>query len=251
MSSNVGFFYGVGVGPGEPGLMPVVAWQALQTCDVILAPRAQSSKASIARRCLDGLDVQEERIREVEFKSTSGRSALHAHYREVAQQIAVDLKAGKNVAYLTIGDPFTYSTYGYALAALKNILPELSHRTFPGVTSYAAAAAALDWPLGEGKERVLVAPCPEEMGELEEDIHCHDIVVLMKIGERLPEVLGLLRKMKIEEHCSLASHVGMSEEKLFRNAAQAGSDGSVGFLSTMLIRKDSREKRPGGSRAAS
>ena len=243
MSSKIGVFYGVGVGPGEPGLMPVVAWQALQTCHVILAPRAQSSQASVTRRCLEGLDVPEDRIREVEFKAASNRSALQGHYREIARQIAADLKMGKNVGYLTIGDPFTYSTYGYALTALKSILPDLAHRTFPGVTSYAAAAAALDWPLGEGKERVLVAPCPEEMSDLQEDIESHDIVVLMKIGERLPLVLDLLGRMGIAEYCSLASHVGMDDEKLFPEATTAKTDGSAGILSTMFIRKNAREKR--------
>ncbi len=217
-------------------MVPVVAWQALQLCEVIFAPRAESAKVSAARKCLEGLDVPGERIREVEFKSME-RKALRTQYRDLARAIAVELRAGRNVAYITIGDPFTYSTYGDALAALRDIHPGVAHRTFPGVTSYAAASAALNWPLGEGRERVLIAPCPGEMAKLREDIESHDIVVLMKIGDQLPEVLALVREMGIEENCALAVRAGMREEKLFASLANVESDKALGVLSTLLIRK--------------
>ena len=61
---------------------------------------------------------------------------------------------------------------------LRERLPGLAHTTFPGVTSFAATASALSWPLGEGKERMLILPCPDDMAALEADIASHDIVVL-------------------------------------------------------------------------
>lgn len=243
MPVKPGVFYGIGVGPGEPGLMPVIAWQALQTCQVIYAPRVQSAAVSAARRCLEGLDVPDDRIREIEFRTSLDGKALRSHFNELARMIAGELCAGKNVAYITIGDPFTYSTYGDALAAVTSLLPGIAHRTFPGVTSYAAASAALDWPLGAGRERVLIAPCPAEMSRLREDIESHDIVVLMKIGDRLGDVLDLVRDMGIEGTCALAAYVGMREQQLFANVAKVKASESLGALSTMLIRKQPREKR--------
>jgi precorrin-2/cobalt-factor-2 C20-methyltransferase len=236
-------FYGIGVGPGEPGLLPLAAWRALKTCDIIFAPRATSADVSAARQCLRGLEIEEEKCREIPFLMTSNRDVLKAHYRELAETISAELQAGKTVAYLTLGDPLTYSTYGYTLAALQDALPTLNHRTFPGVTSYAAVAAAMNWPLGEGRERVLILPCPDDMKNLRRDIETHDIVVLMKISERLPRVLTLLREMEIEEHCVLASHIGMPNEKLFPSLASLESDVSSGYLATMLIRKTAREQR--------
>lgn len=243
MPVKPGVFYGIGVGPGEPGLMPVIAWQALQTCQVIYAPRVQSAAVSAARRCLEGLDVPDDRIREIEFRTSLDGKALRSHFHELARMIAGELCAGKNVAYITIGDPFTYSTYGDALAAVTSLLPGIAHRTFPGVTSYAAASAALDWPLGAGRERVLIAPCPPEMSRLRDDIESHDIVVLMKIGDRLGDVLDLIRDMGIEETCALAAYVGMREQQLFRNLKKIEASETLGALSTMLIRKQPREKR--------
>ena len=243
MSATLGMFYGVGVGPGEPGMLPVAAWRALQSCDVVFAPRAESADSSTARNCLRGFEIAEEKFREIAFTMSPNRDVLRTHYRELAETIAAELRAGKNVAYLTLGDPFTYSTYSYTLAALTDILHPLKHRTFPGITSYAAAAAATNWPLGEGRERVLILPCPEDMATLRRDIEANDIVVLMKISDRLPRVLALLREMGILKHCAMASHLGMPDEKIFADASQLNGDGSLGYLATMLIRKTAREKR--------
>ena len=239
----LGKFYGIGVGPGEPGLIPVAAWEALQGCEVIFLPRAQSMDCSVARRALPPNDFPPERFREIEFNMDPDRAALREHYRELAGMIAAELRAGKSAAWLTLGDPFTYSTYSYALAALLCCLPGLEHRTFPGVTSYCAVAAAAGWPLGEGKERVLILPCPESSDELRAAIETNDVVVLMKIGARLPMALALLREMGIDSHCAFGRRVGMPEELLCADARELREENSPGYLSTMLIRKLPRAKR--------
>jgi len=241
--SQSGMFFGIGVGPGEPGLIPVAAWNTLKKCHVIFVPRARTMNHSVARRCLPPDEIPQERFREVEFAMESDRSVLSEHYAELAELIAAELIEGRDVAYLTLGDPLTYSTYIYTLAALRDRLPDLRHRTFPGVTSYCAVAAAAGFALGEGKERVLILPCPGEMAELRSMIEAHDIVVLMKIGDRLAEVLTLLRQMRIAKHCAFGSHVGMTDEVLYGNVAEMDPDKSAGYLSTLLIRKSAGKKR--------
>jgi len=236
-------FFGIGVGPGEPGLIPVTAWNTLKKCQVIFVPRAKTMNHSVARRCLPANEIPQERFREVEFAMESDRSALAEHYAKLAELIAADLNEGRDVAYLTLGDPLTYSTYIYTLAALRDRMPDLRHRTFPGVTSYCAVAAAAGFALGEGKERVLISPCPTEMAELRSMIEAHDIVVLMKIGDRLAAVLGLLRQMRIANHCAFGSHVGMTDEILYGNVADMDPNKSSGYLSTLLIRKSAGKMR--------
>lgn len=243
MLGNLGTFYGIGVGPGPAGMIPVAAWDALRGSDVVYAPRARGSTASVARQCLAGLELPEDRFRDVEFAMDPDRRVLASHYAELAVMIAAELRAGRTVAYLTIGDSLTYSTYGYTLAALLDVLPGLPHRTFPGVTSFAAAAAALDWPLGEGKERTLILPCPDEMAPLEADIRAHDVVVLMKIGARLPAVLALLGRLGIAEHCAFARRIGLSGEVLHRDASRVDPERESGYLATMLIRRTPYEAR--------
>jgi precorrin-2/cobalt-factor-2 C20-methyltransferase len=241
-TKQLGKFYGIGVGPGPAGLVPVAALHALQQADLIYLPRARSSEISVARQCLAGLAIDERKFREIEFNMDPDRSVLSEHYAELARQVATELREGLTVAYLTIGDSMTYSTYGYLLAALRDLEPALEHTTFPGVTSFAATASALSWPLGEGKERILILPCPDEMSALRADIQSHDIVVLMKIGARLPAVLALLNEMGIAQYCAFARRIGLPGEVLCNDVSQLTEDAS-GYLATMLIRRQAREKR--------
>jgi precorrin-2/cobalt-factor-2 C20-methyltransferase len=234
---GAGMFFGIGVGPGERGLIPLIAWQALEKCSVIFAPRARGMEHSIARNCLPANAIPQERFREIEFSMDSDKDRLGARYAELAETIARELLAGWDVAYLTLGDPLTYSTYIYALGALKERLPNLRHRTFPGVTSYSAVAAATGFPLGERKENVLVLPCPDSAEDLRSMITQHDVVILLKIGHRLPAVLRLLREMEIAEHCVFGHHVGMADERLCIPVGGMEAEHVNGYLSTMLIRK--------------
>jgi precorrin-2/cobalt-factor-2 C20-methyltransferase len=241
--TKTGTFWGIGVGPGPAGYLPLAALDALQKADVIYAPRARSADTSVAMQCLAGIEIALERVREIEFNMDPDRTVLREHYAQLAETIAADLQAGRNVAYLTIGDSLTYSTYGYVLAALRDEIADLPHRTFPGITSYAAAASALGWPLGEGKERTLILPCPDDAAALKQEIETHDIVVLMKVGVRLPWVLELLKEMGIAEHCAFARRIGLPGEILASDLGNLCASEDMGYLATLLIRKTAREKR--------
>ena len=229
-------FWGIGVGPGPAGYLPLAAMQALQQADLVYVPRARSADVSVAMQCLEGVAIAPERLREIEFNMDPDRNVLREHYAQLALEIATELRAGRSVAYITIGDSLTYSTYGYVLAALQDLLP-----------GYASAAAALDWPLGVGKERTLILPCPEDAATLQQEIETHDIVVLMKVGARLPWVLDLLRSMGIAEHCAFARRIGLDGEVLasdLRNIEAGDGDHAVsGYLAVLLIRKTALEKR--------
>lgn len=242
-AAATGTLWGIGVGPGPAGYLPLAALDALRRADLVYAPRARGADASVALQCLAGIELAPERLREIEFTMDPDRGVLTGHYGQLADLIAAELRAGRNVAYLTIGDSLTYSTYGYVLAALRERLPALPHRTFPGITSYAAAASALGWPLGEGKERTLILPCPDDADELRREIEGHDIVVLMKVGARLGWVLELLRGMGIAGQCAFARRIGLPGEMLAADVNGLCATQAMGYLATLLIRKNPREKR--------
>jgi precorrin-2/cobalt-factor-2 C20-methyltransferase len=238
-----GMFYGIGVGPGPAKFLSVAAWEALRSCAVVFYPRATSQERSAALQALDGLSLPHVQWHEVPFCMNPDRNVLRQHYADLAETVREPLQRGDNVAYLTLGDALTFSTYGYLIAALREGFPQLKHRTYPGVTSFAALSAHFDWPLGEGKERVLILPCPDDMGALRADIETHDVVVLMKIGRRLPRVLDVLSELKIAEHCVFARRLGFGDELVSDRVEQLSRAEETGYLSTMLIRRTEREVR--------
>tara|TARA_B110000305_G_C19353842_1_gene595712 strand:- start:517 stop:1254 length:738 start_codon:yes stop_codon:yes gene_type:complete len=233
---NTGEFYGFGVGPGEAGLLPLIAAEKLKECDLIFSPKASNTKTSTARTYIAHLNIPSERFHEVDFLMDNDRTVLTDHYAELAKGISEALFESKTVGYITIGDPFIFSTYSYTLNALLEIIPDLTHRTFPGISSFQAVASACSWPLGEGKERILILPCPDDMNELEKEIQTHDIVILMKIGKRYEKVRHLISKLNIEENCCLGHRVGTSDESIFNGSLP--EEKTFGYFTTMLIRAE-------------
>jgi precorrin-2/cobalt-factor-2 C20-methyltransferase len=237
MSTNA-IFYGIGVGPGPAGLIPMAAVRVLRTADVIVIPRARMSESSVAQHCVADLGLPPEKFQEIVFNMDAERTQAVRAYEETAGQIAKQLQEGKTVAYLTIGDSMTFSTYGYLLTALKRLIPTLECKTFPGITSYATIAAAVGWPLGQGKERVLILPCPDEAPELVKALHENEIVVLMKIGRRMAVVQEALAQCNAFE-CAIGQKVGLPDEVISTDLDRFLQSGGAGYLTTMIIRRRS------------
>jgi precorrin-2/cobalt-factor-2 C20-methyltransferase len=55
--------------------------------------------------------------------------------------------------------------------------------------------------------------------------------------------LQVLREMGIGEHCALASRIGLPGETLCDDLGALPETASLGYLSTMLIRRTARKKR--------
>jgi len=234
--SRTGTFFGIGVGPGEQGLIPILAWEQLQNCGAIYVPKATSQDASTARACLPPHSIPDSRFHEVEFDMSRNHDALLVRYATIAESIASHLQGGIDVAYLTLGDTMTYSTFNYALRAVRKVLPEVRWKIFPGVTSYSALAASTGFSLGEGKERIQILPCPESLDDLETVIKRNDIVILMKIGQRLTGVLELLQRMDLSKYCAFGARIGMRDGYCLSDLSSLLENTPSGYLASMLIR---------------
>lgn len=231
-----GMFIGVGTGPGGEGLIPVAGWAAVQAADWVYLPRARGAAGSVASLGLPG-EIEAGRIVEVAFDMSVDHGELLERYYTLAQEIVARIRAGSDVAYLTLGDTSTYSTFNYALQAVRRLMPSVRTRVFPGVTSYAALAAATGFSLGEKKERVLILPCPETPEELRRHVTEHHVVVVMKMGARLSWVVDVLRAEGLLEHAFLGSRVGMEGEMVLRGDEVTVDVGSrLGYFSTLLVR---------------
>jgi precorrin-2/cobalt-factor-2 C20-methyltransferase len=96
---------------------------------------------------------------------------------------------------------------------------------------------------GRGQGAHLILPCPEDAATLRAEIESHDIVVLMKVGARLPWVLDLLREMDIAQHCGFARRIGLEGEVLASDLSTLDAAEASGYLAVLLIRKTAQAQR--------
>ncbi|SFD02040.1 cobalt-factor II C(20)-methyltransferase [Clostridium uliginosum] len=177
--------YGVGVGPGDKELITVKGVKIIQKCDVIVAPTATEGGESIA------FETSKEYVREdaevaIMHFPMGGKDRLKKS-KEAYEFIEKRLAEGKNVAFLTIGDPYVYSTYIHMLSHVKEHGFEVN--TIPGITSFCAAASLVDRTLVIGDEKLVVMPATK-VNEITDE----KFIVVMKMYKREEEVLDVLEE---------------------------------------------------------
>lgn len=102
------------------------------------------------------------------------------------------------MAFLTIGDPSVYSTYGYIhrrIAAWGGNVKMIS-----GVPSFCAAAASLGISLGDNRDEIHVIPGSYEV---EETMALSGTRVYMKSGKSLAHLKALLEEQQKEKKMSV------------------------------------------------
>ncbi len=205
--------------------------------DKVLVPRAEGARDSVALACIKDIDLPPDKIEFLNYPMSNDENLLSSIYRGIAKKIIADLKKKLNLVYITIGDPYIYSTYPYTVHALKELIPDISISTHPGISSFQALSAALDFPLAQGKEKILILPCPETPAELKEQIERNENIVLMKIGDRFDWVRELLKEMDILKNCVMGKRIGLDNEILSRDLTGLNENDKPGYLSVMHIRK--------------
>ena len=196
--SRTGRLYGVGLGPGDPSLLTVRAVEVIGAVDVVAfhsARHGRSIARSIASRYFRDGTVEEALVYPLTTGSTTHpggyRGALEDFYAEASGRLAAHLDAGRDVAVLSEGDPFVYSSY-------QHLHKRLAHRydteVVPGVSSLSATGASLGRPLVEADEVLTVIPgtLPEE--ELTARIAAADSAVILKLGRTFPAVRRALER---------------------------------------------------------
>ena len=153
---KTGKLFGVGVGPGDPELITVKAVRVIKEADIIFTAASSKNPYSLAVEIASPYISSTARIEHLGFPMTKDEAEVEAAWIANAKQIAAAMKQGLTAVFLTLGDPTTYSTFGYILKKMKCIMPEADIETIPGITSFHAASARLNRILVEGEESLLV-----------------------------------------------------------------------------------------------
>lgn len=229
-----GTLYGIGVGPGAPDLLTLRAVAVLRKVDVILAAASPRNDYSAALEIARPHLRPEARLLRLEFPMTRDPGTLRAAWQKAAQAAGEVLEGGESAAFLTIGDPLIYSTFGYLLRTLRESAPELRVEIVPGITSFQAAAARTGTVLCESGETLRILPGINGRDDLAEELRQADTAVILKAYRNFPAISEALRRTGRSGSALLASHVEQAEETIRRGIG--AMDGTPPYMSLILSR---------------
>jgi precorrin-2/cobalt-factor-2 C20-methyltransferase len=236
-SAKKGIFYGIGVGPGDPDLLTVKAAKVLDACDAVITPVKKMGSTSVAFEIVKSHIADLSKVIEMNFPMISlsqEREALEKQWQENADEIEVLLNEGKDVAFITLGDPMVFSTYSYVMEYLLKRNIEVV--TLSGVPSFCNLGAQLNIPLTQGEESLGIVAMTQPVEEIQAILDAHQNIVVMKISANNAWMAAELEKRGLEKQFVLVSNIGMETQQVVRDIEVL--KGKIPYLSTLLIKKN-------------
>lgn len=235
-SPDLGRLYGVGVGPGDPELLTLKAQRVLQAVPVICVPQAETSRDSFAYTIVrDVIDPSKQEILRATFP-TDDEDAAGNVWVDAAEQIAVRIRQGKDVAFITEGDPMLFSTFSYVLESIRTNHPDIQVEIIPGVSSVMAAAASAAVPLVTHGQRLAILPAVYGIDDLREAIANYDTIVLMKVNRTLLQALASLERLGLAGKAIYVRRVTTPREEVVMDIQQL-SEEDLDYFSLLIIRR--------------
>ena len=225
-----GILYGVGVGPGDPELITRKAERVIRTSPVLAVPEKGSGE-KLALGIVGDL-AQGKELLYCAAPMVRDESVLDAAYEANADQVCAQLDQGKDVAFITLGDPTVYSTYLYLHR--KVVGRGYEAEIIPGVPSFCAAAARLGKALCEKSERLMVVPASH--GSVEECLTQDANLIFMKAGREIGALKRTLADHDLLDRASLVANCGLEGEVVCPNLADLPED--TVYFSIVLLKKD-------------
>ena len=223
--------YGVGVGPGDSELMTLKAVRLIRESQVVALPRSGQA-VNVAYEIAKGAvpDLDENKIVELSMPMTRDPKVLEESHRQAAEQIMAWLDEGKQVVFLTLGDPTVYSTYIY----MHDRVTAAGYETeiVPGVPSFCAVAARLNIGLTEADKALHIIPASYDGAD--EALSLRGTKVLMKSGKSIGEIKGKLLAMDPLPEVSMVERCGMEGEKI--SLGVENIDENAGYFSVLIVR---------------
>lgn len=209
-----GTFYGIGVGPGDPDLIPLKSVKILNRVQVIFAAASSKNDYSQAVAIAKPHLPEDVSVRLLPFPMTKSIEEKQASWQSNARTIITELEKGLDVAFLTLGDSLTYATYGYVLRYVRMLAPHIPIQTLPGITSYQAAAARINTPLVEGEESLLLLSGVEGGDRLRQLSSCAENVVFLKAYRNTRDITEALDEAGMLESSVCITNCGRENEEI-------------------------------------
>ena len=161
---------------------------------------------------------------------------LSLRWAEAARSVSEVLGAGEDACFLTLGDPLLYSTFIYLVRALREQLSGLEVVTVPGITAFSAAAALAEFPIGEGKQPVVIVPASDDLDVVAEALTGPGTLILMKVGRRLDKLLDLIEQAGLLDSAVYVARAGLEGQRVEADLRKLrGQKQAADYLSILLV----------------
>ncbi|MGL5123299.1 MAG: precorrin-2 C(20)-methyltransferase [Fusobacteriaceae bacterium] len=228
---DVNKFYGIGVGVGDPSMLTLKAIETLKKIDVVILPEAKTGEGSTAYKIAS--KYLKENIEKVFLEFTMAKDEeIRKISRKKNTNIIEDyLKSGKNVAFLTIGDPMVYSTYSYILQCLDE---KYIVETLCGIPTFIDIASMLNIPLALGNESLKIISLNEET-DIKKEIENSDNIVFMKVSRNFNELKKALKVTNNMNNILMVSNCGKENQKIYWNIEELDNK-DVEYFTTLILK---------------
>jgi precorrin-2/cobalt-factor-2 C20-methyltransferase len=236
---ELGTFYGVGVGPGDPELLTRKAVRILNEVDRVLYPAEAHGGPSFSQRIIAPLNLPEAKCQAVYMGMSRDRATDLQTYETVVDDIAQAIRQGQSVAWITQGDPLFYSTFIHLYEEMQDRFPEVPIEIVPAVTSPLAAAAMAGVPVSRLDEKVAVVPAVYGLEELPALLDTFATVFLMKVNGVFDQLLDTLRCLPDPVQAVYLERVGTPEARMVTDLETLRGQ-KLPYFSLVLLRQKTR-----------
>lgn len=228
--------FGLGVGPGDPELITVKAFRVMKESPVIAYPKKMKGKKSYAQRIVDvyvnGMDKE---MLGLVFPMTKHQETLDREWNKAVDEVYARIAEGKDVAFVTEGDPMLFSTFIHLMTLMQERHPDVDIQMVPGISSFNASASRLGIPLGEGDDHIAMIPAVDDYDAMRRAIENHDAIVFIKVAKVIDLMLQVLRDLDLLDHANVVTKVTSDEEIIWKTSELDGVE--LEYLTLMVVRK--------------
>lgn len=148
------------------------------------------------------------------FPMVKDKDTLETTWEKNTKILANKVMEGKKVVYLTVGDPYLYSTWIYLHRELQTKYPNIKINVIPGIVSMFTFASKVGISLAEGAETMAVIPSCYDLSRVKETARNCDTMIFLKDGRYFDQVIKLLKEAGFSDNSifAIGQDLGTSNE---------------------------------------